>query len=114
MSIDPRHKETKAYEPAATRKERKEAVDVARQKAERATEDLRAAYNRVAKSTDGQAVLRHIMSHCGFHESPIVVNPTTLEVVNSSTIHNASRRTVWIDIRGMMSKTVRSQIESVG
>jgi len=73
---------------------------------------VRTALQAAVKDTNTQIVLRHLAKICGFFKSDIVVNPTTNEVNPIASLHNEARRTVYLDIRRMLSDDIRRLIES--
>lgn len=75
---------------------------------------VRTALQAAVKDSNTQIVLRHLAKICGFFKSDIIVNPTTNEINPIATLHNEARRTVYLDIRRMMSDDIRRVIEAKG
>jgi uncharacterized protein YjgD (DUF1641 family) len=72
----------------------------------------RQALRLVSSDVNFQIVMRHLAKICGFFQSTIALNATTNEINSSSTIFNEGRRTVYLDMRRMMTDEVRRIIES--
>lgn len=75
---------------------------------------VRTAFQAISADGNFQIVLRHLAKISGFFKSDIVINPTTNEINPLSTLHNQSRRTVYLDLRRMMTDETRRLIESKG
>ena len=59
-----------------------------------------------------QIFLRHLCKITGFWKSSVVLNQTTNEVNAQSTLVNEGRRSVYLDLRKMLSDEARRQTET--
>jgi Fe-S oxidoreductase len=75
---------------------------------------VRAALQLVCVDVNAQIVLRHIAKLSGFFKSSVVVNLATGEVSLGSTTYNEGRRSLYLDLRRMMTDEARRLIESKG
>lgn len=76
---------------------------------------VRAALQILCKDPNAQIVLRHIATKLsGFFKSSIVLNPQTNEISMNSMAYNEGRRSVYLDLRRMLTDDARRIIESKG
>ncbi|MFA5186889.1 MAG: hypothetical protein WC551_10455 [Patescibacteria group bacterium] len=75
---------------------------------------VRAAVQMARTDRNVEIILRHLAKICGQFKNAIVMNPTTGEIITSSTIYNESRRSVYLDFRKLMSEEDKRLIESKG
>ena len=83
-------------------KDKKQIADV---------EALKRAYNRVARTKDGQVIFNHIMRLCGFAVSSLVLDRNTSEICVQSSLYNEARKTVYYELRKMIDKECLEDIE---
>jgi hypothetical protein len=93
-------------------KEKQDQIEARKKKHREEYEKAKKAVQLAAKDPNVQVILRHIAKITGFFKSNIVVNTNTSEINPLSTLHNESRRTVYLDLRRMMTDDIRRQIES--
>jgi hypothetical protein len=74
----------------------------------------REALNEALKDRNAQIIVRHLAKICGFFQSSVVVDPSTREVNLNSVVYNEGRRSVYLDLRRMMSDDLRRAVESKG
>lgn len=89
-----------------TKPEPKHVQDTNRQK------ELMDAYKRLAKTEDGQMVLRDIMEYCGFKNIATVLDSKTLQIDTVKTVYNDARREVWAGLRKKIPFNLLNQIEA--
>jgi hypothetical protein len=75
---------------------------------------VRAALQILCADTNAQIVLRHIAKLAGWFKSSVVLSPTTNDVAVNSTIYNEGRRSLYLDLRRMLTDDARRLIESKG
>lgn len=75
---------------------------------------VRTALQIVSSDVNFQIVLRHIAKLAGFFKSSVVINPTSNEISTGSTVYNEGRRSLYLDLRRMMTDETRRLIESKG
>lgn len=66
---------------------------------------------RLCNTDYGRNVMRHIRNICGAHLSTLVVNPVTHEANPYSTIAEASRRNVYLELRALFPHSQMAAIE---
>ena len=87
-------------------------IDERKRKHQEEYKKAKAAVQLAAKDPNVRIILRHLAKITGFFKSNIVVNTNTSEINPLSTLHNESRRTVYLDIRRMMDEDIRRQVEA--
>jgi len=92
--------------------DKKRQIEELRKKNKAEYEKVKNAVRLACKDQNVRVILRHMAKICGFFTSNIVVNPNTSEINALSTLHNESRRTVYLDLRRMMSDADRKAVES--
>jgi len=75
---------------------------------------VRAALQLACTDPNVQIVLRHIAKLSGFFKSSVVINVTTNDVALGSTTYNEGRRSLYLDLRRMMTDDARRLVESKG
>lgn len=75
---------------------------------------VRAALQLACADPNVQIVLRHVAKLAGWYKSSVVINPATNDVATGSTIFNEGRRSLYLDLRRMLSDDARRIIESKG
>lgn len=76
---------------------------------------FRQAVNNIAKTPDGEIVLRHIAKLSGFFQTLTVIkggNGIMNGIDTEGMLVNSGRRDLWLDIRRPMSEQTRRLIES--
>lgn len=69
------------------------------------------AISHIASIPEGRIFLNILMTECGFHESSIVQNVQTREIVKDALIINEAIRGLYLKIRRMIPKEKLKQIE---
>jgi len=75
---------------------------------------VRAALQLACTDPNVQIVLRHVAKLSGFFKSSVVINVTTNDVALGSTTYNEGRRSLYLDLRRMMTDEARRLVESKG
>ena len=94
--------------------DKKNKIEELRKKNKAEYEKVKNAVRLACKDQNVRVILRHIAKITGFFKTNIVVNTNTSEINPLSTLHNESRRTVYLDLRRMFSDEDRRIIESKG
>ena len=87
----------------------KQKVAKENEKAQQPTE-LDRAFDRLARTRDGQLVLNLIMRECGYHATGLEVT-TDGELSNRQMIRNEAQRHLWVILRSFIPHDVRHLIE---
>lgn len=95
-----------------TRAEREKMTEDFRKKKEAEFKKLRDRISKVSKDPNVLFMLRHLKNICGQAHSSIVVNSQTGEVNQTSTLVNEARRSVYLDIRKLLTDEVISLVET--
>lgn len=72
---------------------------------------LRTSFKRTFGTRDGKIVLQWIMKLCGWDQSPICMDPTSREINDRSTLHDAARQNVYRQIRSYLTSDVLCEVE---
>ena len=75
---------------------------------------VRTALQRASTDANTQIVLRHIAKLSGFFKSSVVISAATNDVALGSTAYNEGRRSLYLDLRRMLTDDARRLIESKG
>ena len=80
-------------------------------KAEEEVRRKKELYGFVFGTPEGKIVLRDILKMCGVFSHPVVANPATGEINVNSTLYNAFRQGVYLEIRKNMPKHLLNSVE---
>ena len=72
---------------------------------------LKSLFLQVFNNEAGYRVLHHIMNLCGYHETNIVNNAKTRELLLESMLFNEAKRDTWLRIRPLLSKDILKKVE---
>jgi hypothetical protein len=75
------------------------------------TKRLIAAVNRAFATEDGMRALLHIMRLCGWQVSSVGGKPDIGADVYASTLYDAARRDVYIELRSIIREDILKQVE---
>lgn len=75
-------------------------------------EKLRQDFNEVFNTKAGQRVLSFLIKECGYQNPTTVFNPTTSEIVSSSTLYQEARRTIYLRIRQFIKPEILRIVEN--
>ena len=92
--------------------DQKTKMEELRRKHQEEYKRTRQALRLVSDDPNFQIVMRHLAKISGFFQSTIAINSSTNEINTYSSIYNEGRRTVYLDMRRMMTDDVRRVIES--
>jgi len=70
--------------------------------------------NTTFATEEGIRTLRWLMNECGFMESNIVFNGSTLEINEKSVLYNEMRRALYLRIRSMVRPETLRKVEHEG
>ncbi len=65
----------------------------------------------ICAKAEGRNVLRYIMNQCGYQKPSVVVDPTTGEINDRSTLYNEARRNLYLDLRKFIPTRLLKKIE---
>ncbi len=72
---------------------------------------LKRDFNIAAASPEGLNMMKYIFNLSGYSKVLIVGNPTTGDVHDRGTLYNNARRSIWLEIREMLSIRILKKIE---
>lgn len=100
-------KKTKDVERVKPPKQEYERINVESDK----TSAARNAYRAVARTKNGQLMLRDMMMNLGYKAPSVVASTATACIDPISTVYNEARRDVWLNIRSAIPPEYLNIIE---